>query len=334
MSSDKRVIRSLTSSAQQRTLAAPIEFNGFGLHSGAAVRLTLRPAPVDFGRRFKRIDRPDSLLIPALAPYVVDTARSTTLGIEPDVTVRTVEHLLSALSGLAVDNCLIEIDGEEIPALDGSALPFVEGLLGVGILEQEGKATTLEFDESIDFIDEPTGSRYSFIPGGFTTMIVTLDFDQFGYGRSDRTYLISPDSFVNEIAGARTFCFVSELALLRRQGLIRGGRIDNALVLMDDRIADVDVSEVLDSVIGFDRSALSSPGEPLIGGPFRFAEEPLRHKLLDLIGDLALLGARIRGTIVAERPGHGANVRFAHHLLRSEHAIATPISSDTGPVAL
>ena len=103
---------------------------------------------------------------------------------------------------------------------------------------------------------------------------------------------------------------------------------------MDDRNADVDVSEVLDSVIGFDRSALSSPGEPLIGGPFRFAEEPLRHKLLDLIGDLALLGARIRGTIVAERPGHGANVRFAHHLLRSEHAIATPISSDTGPVAL
>jgi UDP-3-O-[3-hydroxymyristoyl] N-acetylglucosamine deacetylase/3-hydroxyacyl-[acyl-carrier-protein] dehydratase len=324
----------LTSSAQQRTLVAPVEFHGIGLHSGAATRLTLRPAPVDFGRRFRRIDLPDSLPIPALASNVVDTARSTTLGISSDATVRTVEHLLSALAGLAVDNCLIEIDGEEIPALDGSARPFVDGLLSNGIVDQEGKARTLDIEEQIDYVDEISGSRFSFIPGGFSTICVTLDFDQFGYGRTERTYLISPDSFVNDIAGARTFCFASEIALLRRQGLIQGGRIDNALVLMDDRIVEEEVNGVFGSIIGFDRSAARSPGTPLIGGPFRFPEEPLRHKLLDLIGDLSLVGHRIRGTIVAERPGHGANVRFAHHLLRSERPHAPLVTSVTGPAAL
>ena len=267
---------------KQRTLAASASLTGSSLHTGSPVTLTLHPAPAGHGYKFRRIDLPDEPTIDAKVDYVKTVERSTTL-VEGNAKIHTVEHVLSALAGMRVDNALIEMDANEPPIGDGSALSYVELIKNVGTVELDAPRAGFEINDPIH-IETKGGSLMTLFPGSGLRISCT----QVGPDGRFTQYLsleITPEIYEKEIAPARTFVFYEEVKDLMEKGLIKGGSLENALVVRGD-------------------SVLSKE-------PLRFEDEFVRHKILDIIGDLALVGRPLQGHIVAVRPGHGPNTELA-----------------------
>jgi len=271
---------------KQRTLADGLEFEGVGLHSGLPVHLQILPAETGTGIRFRRVDLADRPEIAARVEHVVEVDRGTTLAVG-EVRVRTVEHVLSALAGSGVDNAVIEIDAPEPPAGDGSARIFAEGLARVGTSEQGATARFIDIRE--DLTVEEGDSRYVASPSSFFEVSATIRFDHPLIGRQFASFEIAPASYLADVAGARTFGFENEIEELRARGLARGGSLDNAIVLNEAGLHE--------------------------GVELRYPDEFVRHKVLDIVGDLALLGGRLRGHVVAQRPSHRGNVALAREIL-------------------
>jgi UDP-3-O-[3-hydroxymyristoyl] N-acetylglucosamine deacetylase/3-hydroxyacyl-[acyl-carrier-protein] dehydratase len=295
---------------KQCTIKDAVTVEGTGLHTGKAVRMTFVPAPVNHGFKFKRVDLPDEPIIPADADNVVSTYRGTTLR-AGDAQVSTVEHTLSALVGLGIDNVLIEIDSPEAPIMDGSARVFVEKLLGVGIVEQDAECEIFEVEEPISYIDEVTGSELMVIPSNTYQVTTMIDFNSPVLSHQ----YASMDSIVDyatEIAPCRTFVFLHELEQLLSKDLIKGGNMDNAIVIADRRMSQEELDRLAEKL---GRPSIKVDKEGVLNTiSLYFNNEPARHKLLDVIGDIALIGRRIQGKVVAKKPGHTANIQFAKKL--------------------
>ncbi len=292
----------------QRTIEKEVSISGSGLHTGTSCTLRFKPAPVNYGVRFVRTDLAGAVEIPANADYVVDISRGTTLGIG-DIRVHTVEHVMAAVFGLQIDNLIIEIDGIEPPVGDGSAMPFVQKLLDAGFVKQDAPKDYLIIDETVTFHDEENHVDIVALPLDGYRLTVMVDYQNPALG-SQHSGLFSLDEFVTEFAPARTFCFLSEVEKLADMGLIKGGNLENAVVIVDHDM-DKEQLQKLRTKLELDSDITVGPSGFLNDKYLRWKNEPVRHKLLDLIGDLALIGVPIKAQILAARPGHKSNVEFA-----------------------
>ena len=296
-------------SSKQRTLKSNVTFKGVGLHTGKEVNLTVCPAPENHGYKFQRVDLEDQPIIKADPDNVVGTNRGTTLG-KGDALVHTTEHLLAALYGCKVDNALVQLDGEEIPILDGSSKYFVESFESTGYEEQNADRQYLILKENLVF--EEDGTEMMAVPtnGGEFRVTVMVDYNSpvLGTQHASMYYL---NDFKSEIADCRTFVFVKELEVLAKNGLIKGGDLDNAIVLSERPYSSDEINAIL-KMIGREEMEIEFKGIGVLNNTELIHEnEPARHKLLDIVGDLALVGKFIRGHILAARPGHKGNVAFA-----------------------
>jgi len=297
----------------QRTIAKSFSLSGVGLHSGVEVTLVFKPAPAGHGVKFQRVDLEGQPTINVDVNRVVTTDRSTTIG-SGDATVSTIEHLLSAVSGLQIDNLLVETDGLEIPILDGSASPFVTPLLAAGFEEQDTARDYFIVEEPITYRDEATGTEIVALPYDGFEVVSMIDFDSPVLGQQYAT-LRGYDDYATEIAPCRTFVFLHELEALFQHDLIKGGDLTNAIVIADQLVPQ----ERLDKLakrMGKDTVEVTKKGI-LNTLDLKYHNEPARHKLLDVIGDISLLGVPIRGRILATKPGHGANVAFTKLLKKA-----------------
>jgi len=297
---------------KQSTLKQSIELEGKGLHTGKNTTLKLHPAAENHGIQFRRIDLENQPLIKADATNVVATARCTTLS-KKDATVSTVEHLLAALKGTGVTNALIDIDGEEVPIMDGSSLPFVEKILEVGIQEQEQEQNYLEIDAPIYWKDEESGAEFTILPSENFEITTLIDFDSSVIGKQYAN-LDKLEDFATEIAPNRTFVFLHELEALADAGLIKGGELENALVFVDAVPENGKLSALAEKLNVATDIEVREEGI-LNTTELRFQNEAARHKLLDVVGDLALTGLDLRVKIIAKKPGHTANTKLAKELL-------------------
>ena len=296
---------------KQRTIKNEVSISGVGLHTGKPATLTFKPAPENHGYKFQRIDLEGSPIIDADVDNVTDTARGTTIS-QNGASVSTIEHLLAAFVGMEVDNVLIEIDGPEVPILDGSALEYTNAIEKAGFQTQnidrdyyviKDNIHYAEIDRKVEMVAMPLdGYR-------FTCMI---DYNSPVLG-SQHASISSIDEFKKEIASSRTFCFLHELEMLIEKNLIKGGDLNNAIVIVD---RDVDQSELSSLAKIFNRDDIAVAKEGILNNiELRYQNEPARHKLLDMIGDLALIGTPIKGHIMAARPGHAANIAFAKKVI-------------------
>lgn len=297
---------------KQNTILSSLTIQGIGLHTGKSVSMEFLPAPVNHGIKFKRIDLEDQPIIPALVNKVTTTNRGTTIQ-AGEAQVSTIEHVLSALHGLQIDNVLIELNGPEVPILDGSAAGFVELLKSSGLAEQEEDKAYLEITETISYKDELTGSELMAIPSDTFQVTTMIDFNSPTLGHQYAS-LENIEDYAKEIAGCRTFVFLHELEKLLNENLIKGGDLDNAIVIAD-RIMDKEELRFLAKRLGKPEIMVQKTGV-LNTIELKFENEPARHKLLDVIGDLALVGVPIKGKIVATKPGHTANIEFAKLLMK------------------
>ena len=295
---------------KQHTLATTVNISGTGLHTGINVDMTLKPANPGFGFQFQRVDLPGMPIIKADCDLVTDTSRGTTLE-SGDAKISTVEHILAALVGLGVDNCLIEINGPEIPIIDGSSEPFVKIIEPMGVVEQDAAKAWYSIDENITYCDENNRVEITALPSLEYKLTTLIDFNSPVLGTQHAT-LKSMKDFKTEIAPCRTFCFLHELEMLLDNNLIKGGDINNAIVVVDKPISSNEMTR-LAKAFGKERMEVKSEGY-LNNLELRFPNEPARHKLLDIIGDLALTGYAVKGHIIANRPGHSSNVAFAKKL--------------------
>ncbi|GIV35218.1 MAG: 3-hydroxyacyl-[acyl-carrier-protein] dehydratase FabZ [Chitinophagales bacterium] len=293
----------------QKTIKEPITIRGTGLHTGEEASLTFRPAPVNHGYKFKRIDLPGQPVINADVDLVVDVQRGTTLE-QNGTRVSTIEHALAALSGLGIDNVLIELNRQEVPIMDGSAKPFVEALLKAGLEEQDAERNYFELTETIEYSDPSPDKRVDIIatPSEQFRITVMIDYNSPVLG-SQLAALEYPEQFKEEIAPARTFCFIHELEQLLAANLIKGGDLNNAIVIVDKPLSD----DQLDHLARlFNKPRMEVKKEGILNNvELHFPNEPARHKLLDVMGDLALVGRPLKAKITATRPGHAANIAFA-----------------------
>lgn len=292
---------------KQRTIKEGFKLSSKGLHTGLDLTVEFCPAPENFGYKIQRIDVEGCPIIDVLAENVTDTQRGTVLsnGIER---VSTIEHGLSALYALGIDNCLVKVNGPEFPILEGSARLYVENILRVGILEQEAEKEYLVVKEPIEYRDEQSGSVLRIEPAEDFSVSVVVSFDSSSIS-NQRAELKHMDDFATEIAAARTFVFVRDIEPLLAAGLIKGGDLDNSIVLYErempqdryDRIADaMNIPRMDAKKLGY-----------INHRPLVWENEPARHKLLDVIGDLSLVGKPIKGFVTAYRPGHRVNNQFA-----------------------
>lgn len=301
-------------SSKQRTLKAAITLKGVGLHTGATTNLTILPAPENHGYVFQRTDLEGQPLIPADCDLVVGTQRGTTLELK-GARVYTTEHVLSALYGCKVDNALIQIDGPEIPILDGSAWPFVEAIEATGYTEQTADRKYFTLSENITYEDKERGIEMLAVPtqGGEFRLTVMVDYNSPVLG-TQHAHMYQLNDYVQEIARCRTFVFLRELELLARNGLIKGGSLDNAIVLVERAYSEQEIKDIL-KLLGKEDLDVKVEGMGVLNTvKLQYENEPARHKLLDIVGDLALTGRFIRGHILAARPGHYGNVEFAKEL--------------------
>ena len=292
---------------KQHTLCKSISISGTGLHTGILVDMTLHPANPGFGIQFQRVDLPNQPVIKADCDLVTDTSRGTTLQVG-DAKVSTVEHILAALVGLGIDNLLIELNGPEIPIMDGSSAPFIEAIEKVGVLEQDAAKAWYSIDENIFHYDEDKRVEMVALHAldyQITTLIV---FNSPVLG-TQHAALKTIKDFKSEISPCRTFCFLHELETLLEHDLIKGGDINNAIVVVDKPVTKEEMGR-LAKVFKRDKIEVKSEGY-LNNLELRFPNEPARHKLLDVVGDLALIGYPIKARIIANRPGHSSNVEFA-----------------------
>ena len=293
----------------QRTIKKPVSIAGDGLHTGTKSSVTFKPAPPNYGVKFIRTDLGGSPEIPAVVDYVVDIARGTTLGLG-EAKVHTVEHVLAAVYGLQIDNLRIEINGIEPPVGDGSSLPFVQILQEAGFETQDEPKDYLIIDETVVYHDEETQVDIVALPLDGYRVTVMVDYFNPALGSQHTGLFDLEKEFVDEFAPARTFCFLSEVEQLVDAGLIKGGNLDNAVVIVDHDISQEEVERITKK-IGFEDRIEIGPTGFLNDKQLRWRNEPVRHKLLDLMGDFALIGVPIKAQILAARPGHKANVEFA-----------------------
>lgn len=294
---------------QQRTIAKPVSMSGIGLHTGTSCTMTFKPSPENTGIKFVRTDLGGSPEIPAICDNVVDISRGTTLGIG-EAKVHTVEHVLAAIVGLQIDNIIIELDGIEPPIGDGSSKPYVDILLEAGFVQQEAPKDYLIIDQTVLYHDEKSQIDIAALPLDGYRISVMVDYQNPVLGSQHTGLFDLEKEFVSEFSSARTFCFLSEVESLADQGLIKGGDIDNAVVIVDHKASDEEL-EKLRKKIGLKQKLSIGETNILNNKELRYRNEPVRHKLLDLLGDLALIGAPLKAQILAARPGHRANVEFA-----------------------
>lgn len=299
--------------AVQRTVSNISKFEGTGLHTGNSSTIEFHPAPDDYGIRFVRMDLKGAPEVPAIVDLVTDISRGTTLT-SGNASVHTVEHVLAAVAGLEVDNVRIELTANEPPIGDGSAQPYVEALLAAGFSDQKSARKYLMVDETVNYRNEKAGVEIVALPlPNDFRMTVMVDYNNPALG-SQHTGLFSLEKeFVTEFSKARTFCFLHEVEVLREQGLIQGGNLDNAIVIVDRELTQIEIEE-LAKKLGIGQSVMLGSSGILNDKTLRYKNEPARHKLLDLLGDLALVGAPMQAQILAARPGHGSNVEFARKL--------------------
>ena len=297
---------------KQRTIRTSKSCHGVGLHTGVDTSITFHPAPEDFGIRFIRSDIPGCPEIKADINHVVDISRGTTIE-ENDVRIHTVEHALAAVSGLRLDNVLIELTGKETPVMDGSAKDFVDALLRSGITEQKKERKLLKITRAVNYTDPYRDIDIHVIPSDSFRITFMVDYPLPALGTQYEAIYNMEEDFAVEVAPARTFCFLSEVEMLNESGLIKGGALDNAVVLIDK---DIDENEInrLKNLFGIEHNNNNGTNGILNGKVLRFKNEPVRHKTLDLIGDLALLGVPIKGHVTAARAGHASNVEFVKKL--------------------
>lgn len=318
-------------SQNQHTLKSTVTVSGVGLHTGANVNMTLKPAIPGFGIKFQRIDLPEQPIVKADVDYVVDTARGTTLE-HNGARVSTVEHLLAALVGMGVDNVLIELDGPEIPIMDGSSQPFIEAIEEACLLEQDAKKIYYSIDTNIYHYDEQKKVEMVALPAIDYKVTTLIDFNSPVLG-TQHAALKNMAEFKKEIAPCRTFCFLHELEFLLENNLIKGGDINNAIVVVDKVVSEEELEKLAKA---FKREKISVKSEGILNNiQLRFPNEPARHKLLDVVGDLALIGYPIKAHIIANRPGHSSNVEFARkikqYIKKNKHAKDVPLYNPNQP---
>ena len=297
---------------KQTTIKSEISLIGVGLHTGKEVKMTFKPAPINNGYTFVRTDLEGQPIIEADANYVVNTQRGTNLE-KLGVKIQTSEHVLAAFVGCDVDNVIVELDASEPPIMDGSSKYFVEAIEKVGVEEQNAERNYYVVKEVISFTDETTGSEILVMPSDDYQVTAMVDFGTKVLGTQNAT-LKSMNDFKTEIADARTFSFLHELESLLENGLIKGGDLNNAIVYVDKEIS-ASTMEHLKVAFGKDEIAVK-PNGILDNLTLHYPNEAARHKLLDVIGDLALIGTRIKGKVIANKPGHFVNTQFAKKMAK------------------
>ena len=296
--------------SKQHTILNPVSMRGVGIHTGKEVNLTFKPAKENFGYVFCRVDLPNNPTIEANINFVVNTERGTNLD-KNGVTIKTSEHVLAALVGMEIDNVLIEMDASEPPIMDGSSKFFVEALKKAGVKEQNSNRNEYVVKEVISYYDEKTGSDITVIPSNKYEITAMVDFGTKILGTQNAT-MKNISQFNDEFANARTFSFLHEIEMLLDNGLIKGGDLNNAIVYVDKELSE-DTMSKLKKAFNTDKISVKSNGI-LDNLTLHYPNEAARHKLLDVIGDLALLGVRIKGKIIANKPGHFVNTMFTKHL--------------------
>jgi len=297
---------------KQRTIGKKVSLTGVGLHTGKEVTITFKPAPENHGFSFVRIDLEGSPIIEADVIYVVNTQRGTNLE-KQGVSINTCEHVLASLVGMQVDNCIIELNASEPPIMDGSSKSFVEILEKAGIVEQDALREEYVVKENISYLDEESGSEIIVLPADEFQVTAMVDFGTNVLGTQNAS-INHISEFKDEISNARTFTFLHEIEMLLDEGLIKGGDLNNAIVYVDKELS----SETMEKLrIAFGKDDISvKPNGILDNLTLHQPNEAARHKLLDVIGDLALVGTHIRGKIIANKPGHMVNTQFAKKLSR------------------
>lgn len=311
--------------SKQSTIKQAFTLSGKGLHSGLEINLTFQPAPVNHGLKIKRIDLDGQPVMAAVAEYVTETTRGTVLK-KGEMQVSTIEHVLSALYALGVDNCMLEVDAPEFPILDGSAKYFVEGIQQVGIEEQNEDRDYYIVRKKIEYTIPETGAKITILPDDTFSVDVHIGFNSTVLPNQFAS-LSSLDNYVSEIANARTFVFVREIEPLIKMNLIKGGDLKNAIVIYDKTVAQEDFDALAD-LMHQPRQDAQKLG--YLNGGIKFANEPACHKLLDVIGDLALIGKPLLGKVIATYPGHKINTDVAK-LIRKElkkQELQAPIYDD------
>ena len=292
---------------KQRTVKNEISISGVGLHTGKSATLTFKPAPENHGYKFKRIDLKGSPIIEADVDNVSDTSRGTTIS-QNGASVSTIEHLLAAFVGMEIDNVLIEIDGPEVPILDGSSIEYTQAIEKAGIQTQSQDREYYVIQDNIHYTEADRKVEMVAMPLDGYRFTCMIDYNSPILG-SQHASISSIDEFQKEIASSRTFCFLHELEMLVANNLIKGGDLNNAIVVVDKEVSKEELSSLAKL---FNREDIAVAREGILNNiELRHQNEPARHKLLDMIGDLALIGMPIKGHIMAARPGHAANIAFA-----------------------
>ena len=297
-------------SEKQRTLKGIVKLSGIGLHTGVVANLEIHPAPANHGYKFQRVDLEGKPIIKADVERVISTERGTTLE-QNNAKVHTTEHVLAAIYGCQVDNALITIDGPEIPIMDGSSLKFVEAIEEVGYEEQEAERDYFELTENIPWEDEENGIEFLAIPDVNYRLTVMVDYQSPVLG-TQHASMYHIGEFKSEIAKCRTFVFLRELEFLAKNNLIKGGDLNNAIVMVErPEISEKELTD-LAKLLGKEDLKVDIDGIGVLNSTkLQYENEPARHKLLDIVGDLALIGKPIKAHILAARPGHSGNIRFA-----------------------
>ncbi|HPS74276.1 MAG TPA: bifunctional UDP-3-O-[3-hydroxymyristoyl] N-acetylglucosamine deacetylase/3-hydroxyacyl-ACP dehydratase [Bacteroidales bacterium] len=312
-------------SEKQKTIKNAVTISGIGLHTGNTVNLTFKPAPENYGYKFKRVDLTSDILVDADVDHVVDTSRGTSIEHE-GVRVDTIEHVLAALAGLEIDNVLVEMDQSETPILDGSARIYVEKLLEAGIVEQKALKKYYELRSNLTYTNPEKKVEIIAIPSKEFRVSVMIDYESKVLPSQNAT-LDNISNFANEISSCRTFVFLHELEFLLNNNLIKGGDLNNAIVFVNRLVSQVELDHLAKI---FNKPKVEVLREGILNNlELHYPNEPARHKLLDVIGDMALVGMPIKAHIIATRPGHFSNVQFAKLLkaqikkLRKTEAIHT-----------
>ncbi len=314
----------INTKVKQKTIEKDISLKGVGLHTGAEVSLTFKSAKANTGFAFKRVDLEGSPVIEADATYVTNTQRGTCLE-KNGVTIQTCEHVLAALVGLDIDNAIIELDASEPPIMDGSSKFFVDAIEKAGIVEQDELREEYVVTDIVSYVDDETGSEILVMPAKEYQVTAMVDFGTKVLGTQNAT-LNSISKFKEEIASSRTFSFLHELETLLENGLIKGGDLNNAIVYVDKKIS-TDTMEKLK--VAFNKDSISVKSNGILDNlTLHHPNEAARHKLLDVVGDLALIGTRIRGKVIANKPGHFVNTQFAKKmakLIKNERRNNVPV---------
>ncbi len=292
----------------QRTIGKAASVSGVGLHTGVKSTVTFKPAPENSGYKFVRTDLDDQPIVPADIDHVVDISRGTTIE-HNGAKIHTVEHVLAALAGLGIDNAFIEVNNIEPPVCDGSAMEFVKALQKSGIVEQNIPQPVLKIDKILTYSDHSKGVDIHIVPADTFSITFLIDYQIPSLGTQYSTTYSLEEEFVKDYASSRTFCFLSEIESLKEQGLVKGGDVDNAIVFIDKEIDQKEVDRIK-NLFNVDDDVFIGKNGILNNMELRYYNEPVRHKVLDLIGDFALLGMPIVGHVLASRSGHSHNVNL------------------------